>query len=95
MVVGSSAHGVNASGLLPMLFFSGCFGVTANNRHLEICAPRAGSNLEALPSAYTIDPDIVHVQCRLQQLGQITIEPVSSRYCIDSKIWFALMDRYH
>jgi hypothetical protein len=46
-------------------------------------------------ATHTIDPDIARVQCSLQQLGQITVEPVSSRYCKDSKIWFALMDRYH
>jgi hypothetical protein len=46
-------------------------------------------------AAHTIDLDIARVQCSLQQLGQITVEPVSSRYCKDSKIWFALMDRYH
>jgi hypothetical protein len=46
-------------------------------------------------AAHTIDPDIARVQCSLQRLGQITVEPVSSRYCKDSKIWFALMDRYH
>lgn len=47
------------------------------------------------PAPHTIEPNIAHVQCSLQQLGQITVEPVSSRYCKNSKIWFALMDRYH
>jgi hypothetical protein len=47
------------------------------------------------PAAQTIEPDVAHVQCSLQQLGQISVEPVSSRYCQDSKVWFALLDRYH
>lgn len=47
------------------------------------------------PATHTIEPDIAQVQCDLQQLGQITVDPVSSRYCKDSKIWFALLDRYH
>lgn len=47
------------------------------------------------PATHTVEPDIAHVQCSLQQLGQITVEPVSSRYCKDSKTWFALLDRYH
>lgn len=47
------------------------------------------------PAAQTIEPDVAHVQAELQQLGQISVEPVSSRYCQDSKVWFALLDRYH
>ena len=42
-----------------------------------------------------IEPDVAHIQCNLQQLGKISVEPVSSRYCNDSKIWFALLDQYH
>ena len=45
--------------------------------------------------AVAIKPDIPDLQCNLQQLGQISVEPVSSRYCKDSKIWFALLDQYH
>jgi len=39
--------------------------------------------------------DIAELQCSLQELGQITVEPITSRYCKDSKIWFALLDQYH
>jgi len=45
--------------------------------------------------AITIKPDIAELHCSLQELGQITVEPVTSRYCKESKIWFALMDQYH
>jgi hypothetical protein len=47
------------------------------------------------PAAQATEPDIARVECDLRQLGQISVEPVSSRYCKDSKVWFALMDRYH
>jgi hypothetical protein len=42
-----------------------------------------------------IEPDIAELQCSLPELGQITVSPVSSRYCKESKIWFALLDQYH
>ena len=47
------------------------------------------------PAAQRIELDVAHVKGSLQQLGQISVEPVSSRYCHDSKVWFALLDRYH
>jgi len=47
------------------------------------------------PTSHRIVPDIAQVECDLQELGEISIYPVSSRYCKDSKIWFALMDQYH
>ena len=47
------------------------------------------------PAVKTIEPDVAHVKGDLKQLGEISVEPVSSRYCQDSKIWFALLDRYH
>ena len=47
------------------------------------------------PAGQRIEPDVAHVQVELQQLGHISVEPVSSRYCKDSKVWFALLDRYH
>ena len=42
-----------------------------------------------------IVPDIARVECDLHQLGQITVDPVSSRYCKDAKLWVALLERYH
>jgi hypothetical protein len=45
--------------------------------------------------AVTIKPDIPELQCTLQELGQVTVDPVTSRYCKESKIWFALLDQYH
>lgn len=47
------------------------------------------------PAAQKAEPDIARVRCDLRQLGHISVEPVSSRYCKDSKAWFALLDRYH
>ncbi len=46
-------------------------------------------------NGHAIVPDVVDVNCSLPELGEITIEPVSSRYAKQSKIWFALMDRFH
>lgn len=40
-------------------------------------------------------PDIFQVECDLDQLGEISIVPINSRYSKDSKYWFALMDHYH
>jgi hypothetical protein len=31
----------------------------------------------------------------LRELGEVTVAPVSSRYAKESKVWFALLDRYH
>ena len=39
--------------------------------------------------------DIAELCCPLPQLGKITVDPVSSRYAKESKIWFALLDQYH
>lgn len=47
------------------------------------------------PARHRLVPDVAHVECRLQELGKISVYPVSSRYCKDSKAWFALMDQYH
>jgi hypothetical protein len=41
------------------------------------------------------EPDIAELCCTLRELGEVTIDPVSSRYAKESKIWFALLDRYH
>lgn len=47
------------------------------------------------PSPIMIKPDIADLSCRVTDLDQITVSPVTSRYAKESKIWFALLDRYH
>lgn len=47
------------------------------------------------PKNNTIELDIPQLCCTLPELGEVLVEPVSSRYCKESKIWFALLDRYH
>jgi hypothetical protein len=42
-----------------------------------------------------IEPNIPELCCSLRELGEISVYPVSSRYSKESKIWFALLDRYH
>jgi uncharacterized protein DUF4338/transposase-like protein/transposase Tn5 family protein len=41
------------------------------------------------------EPEIPELCCPLRELGEVRVEPVSSRYAKASKIWFALLDRYH
>jgi hypothetical protein len=43
----------------------------------------------------SIDPDVPELQCQLGDLGEVSVEPISSRYAKDSKLWFALLERYH
>lgn len=42
-----------------------------------------------------IEPDIAEISCSLRELGEVSVYPVTSRYSKESKIWFALLDRYH
>ncbi len=42
-----------------------------------------------------IDPHIAELSCPLSELGEVTVAPVTSRYSRESKIWSALLDRYH
>jgi hypothetical protein len=44
-------------------------------------------------SSLEFDPPEVH--CELNQLGQVSVYPISSRYSKDSKLFFALLDKYH
>ena len=46
-------------------------------------------------SEQSIDIVVPEVCCELDELGQISVEPVISRHCKASKIWFGLMQRYH
>ena len=42
-----------------------------------------------------VEPDIAELCCTLRELDEVTVDPVSSRYAKESKIWFALLDQYH
>jgi hypothetical protein len=44
---------------------------------------------------HSVEPDIPELCCTLRELGEVTVEPVSSRYAKESKSWFALLDQYH
>ena len=61
---------------------------------LDLPKPQSSVRFDKCPSK-TIEPQVATISCTLAQLGEIIVEPVSSRYCRDSKIWFALMERYH
>jgi len=42
-----------------------------------------------------VEPNIAELCCPLRELGEVSVSPVISRYSKESKIWFALLDRYH
>jgi hypothetical protein len=46
-------------------------------------------------AGHPIEPPVAEVSCPLRELGEVRVDPVTSRYSKDSKIWFALLDRYH
>ena len=39
--------------------------------------------------------EIAELTCTLEELGEVTVSPVTSRYCRNSKIARGLLDRYH
>lgn len=41
------------------------------------------------------EPEIARLKCSLSEIGEITVEPVSSRYSKDSKAWFSIVEKYH
>jgi len=49
---------------------------------------RSGRGFEELP-------DIAEVDCSLSELGKVEVVPVSSRYSKTSRIWNALMTKFH
>ncbi len=42
-----------------------------------------------------VEVQINEITCKLSELGIITVEPITSRYSKDSKIWRSLLDQYH
>lgn len=44
---------------------------------------------------HRVEPELPDLCGPLRDLGEVTVEPVSSRYAKESKIWFALLERYH
>src|SRR3989304_5931376 len=42
-----------------------------------------------------IEAHIAELSCPFCEVGEVTVDPVTSRYSKESKIWFALLDRYH
>ena len=39
--------------------------------------------------------DVPEFHGALSKLGKVTVDPITSRYSRESKIWFSLLDRYH
>jgi len=46
-------------------------------------------------AANLVEPHIAELSCPLSDLGEVSVDPITSRYTKESKIWFALLDRYH
>ena len=44
------------------------------------------------PTKKAVAIDVPELACELRELGEVTVQPVSSRYCKESKIWFAQMN---
>jgi hypothetical protein len=66
------------------------------NQHGILNLPRRGETYGFERSAVNpVEPDIPELCCTLRELGDVSVSPVSSRYSKESKIWFAVLDRYH
>ena len=66
-----------------------------NQRGLVDLPGRQGRYGFERSGANPVEPDIAELCCTLRELGEVTVDPVSSRYAKESKIWFALLDQYH
>jgi hypothetical protein len=66
-----------------------------NQRGLLDLPPRQGVYGFEHAGSHRIALDIPELSCPLRELGKVTVAPVSSRYVMESKVWFALLDRYH
>ena len=47
------------------------------------------------PCDAAIVPEIPEIKCSLEALDQISVEPITSRYSKESKVWFGLLENYH
>jgi len=47
------------------------------------------------PSRKEAALDLPDLSCSLTDLGELSVTPVTSRYCKDSRLWRALLDRHH
>jgi len=60
---------------------------------LPACETGPGFRARAAPTS--APPAVAEVQGRLEDLGEVTVEPVSSRYSAASRVWTELMQTYH
>ena len=66
-----------------------------NKRGLVDLPRREGRYAFERSGANFAEPNVAEFRGTLGELGEVTVDPVSSRYAKESKIWFALLDRYH
>jgi hypothetical protein len=56
-------------------------------------ARRVENFARAAPSRLSLN--LPAVNCTLEELGEVTVKPITSRYTKESKIWRALLEKYH
>ena len=61
---------------------------------IKLPAARRVENLTgAAPVGLEVDLPVVN--CTLKELGEVTVKPITSRYTKESKLWRALLEKYH
>jgi hypothetical protein len=66
-----------------------------HQRGLLDLPPREGTYGFERVSDISIELNIAQLTCTLLELGEVSVSPITSRYCKESKVWFALVNRYH
>ncbi len=61
---------------------------------LDLPARERLYGFERSGSAY-LQVEVPKLHGALSKLGKVSVDPITSRYSRESKIWFSLMDRYH
>ena len=66
------------------------------NRRGKIKLPEIEQNYAFQKKAQiNIEPETAKLKCKLSEIGEIEIEPITSRYTKDSKSWFSIIEKYH
>ena len=66
-----------------------------NRRRVVVLPDRSGAYGFERESEARLDVEIPEVSCSLEELGEVKVKLITSRYCRDSKIARALLKRYH
>ena len=66
-----------------------------NRRKVLVLPDRRGTYGFERASEARVDIEMPKVSCSLEELGEVQVSPITSRYCRDSKIAGVLLKRYH